>query len=232
LRLSISRLLLLSLLGAAIAPQPAPAGEDAWTTVNNAALEKYQEGEDGQARHLFKVAIGKATRGDCSDGHLADSLYGLADLYFMQMRFKRAQVLYRRAIAADEKGFGPDDPRVAVGLSKLVSAYRRDGRALETEPLLLRALAIREKALGPEDQLVGNTLLDLTTLYCEQGKLKEAEQVCRRALEIREKSAGANSLRLVPPLCIYAELLRKLGREPEAVGFESRAKAIEASGRQ
>jgi tetratricopeptide (TPR) repeat protein len=211
-----------------VSHQPvALADEVDWAHLNDAGKHAYLDGEDTEARAYFKAAIKEAKDSGQSEANLSKSIFDLAQLYYMQQKYEKAARLYKQSISLDEKAIGPGHPDIAEKLSCLVATYRHLGRLDATEPLLLKALAIREQAYGSEHPLVSNTLLDLTTLYMQQGKYTFAEPLCRRALSIKEKSLGSDNLRLVPPLRIFAELLRKLERSDEATGLEQRADEIE-----
>ena len=56
----------------------------------------------------------------------------------------------RRALAIDEKSFGPDHPSVARDLNNLALLLQATNRLAEAEPLMRRALAIDEKSFGPD----------------------------------------------------------------------------------
>ena len=56
----------------------------------------------------------------------------------------------RRALAIDEKSFGPDHPDVARDLINLAALLKDTNRLSEAEPLMRRALAIDEKSFGPD----------------------------------------------------------------------------------
>ncbi len=56
----------------------------------------------------------------------------------------------------------------------------------------------------------------------------EAEPLYERSLAIREKALGAGHPHVALSLENYAALLRKTGRDIEAVKLEARAKAIRA----
>ena len=56
----------------------------------------------------------------------------------------------RRALAIDEKSYGPDHPDVARDLNNLATLLQATNRLGEAEPLMRRALAIDEKAYGPD----------------------------------------------------------------------------------
>src|SRR5437870_5060886 len=67
-----------------------------------------------------------------------------------QGQYKQAEPLYQRALAIDEKAFGPDHPDVARDLNNLAELYYNQGQYEQAEPLFKRALAIREKGLGSD----------------------------------------------------------------------------------
>ena len=54
----------------------------------------------------------------------------------------------RRALAIDEKSFGPEHPNVATDLNNLAQLLQDTNRLAEAEPLMRRALAIDEKSFG------------------------------------------------------------------------------------
>jgi hypothetical protein len=53
-----------------------------------------------------------------------------------------AEPLYRRALAIDEKSFGPKHPEVATDLNNLARLLRATNRLAEAEPLSRRVLRI------------------------------------------------------------------------------------------
>ena len=67
-------------------------------------------------------------------------------------RYPDAEMLFKRALAIDEKAQGPEHPDVASILNNLAAVYDDEGRYAEAEPLDKRALAIQEKAWGPMTQ--------------------------------------------------------------------------------
>ena len=61
-----------------------------------------------------------------------------------QGKLAEAEPLSRRAIAIDEKAYGPDHPEVATDLNNLAHLLQRTNRADEAAPLFARAKAIRK----------------------------------------------------------------------------------------
>ena len=77
-------------------------------------------------------------------------------------RLAEAEPLYRRALAIDEKSFGPEHPNVATA-STTWPLLQATNRLAEAEPLYRRALAIDEKSFGPDHP---NVAIDLNNLAC------------------------------------------------------------------
>jgi len=63
----------------------------------------------------------------------------------------RAEALFKRALAIDERALGPEHADVAVSLNNLAVLYQNEGRYADAEPIYKRTLAILEKTLGPDD---------------------------------------------------------------------------------
>jgi tetratricopeptide (TPR) repeat protein len=57
-------------------------------------------------------------------------------------RLDEAEPLMRRALAIDEKSFGPDHPNVAIHLNNLAALLKATNRLDEAEPLMRRHVAI------------------------------------------------------------------------------------------
>ena len=56
---------------------------------------------------------------------MARGLNNLAELLRATNRLAEAEPLYRRALAIDEKSFGPEHPNVATGLNNLAELLQR-----------------------------------------------------------------------------------------------------------
>ena len=133
----------------------------------------------------------------------------------------------RRALAIDEKAFGPDHPNVAIGLSNLAVLLQATNRLAEAEPMFRRALAIDEKAFGPDHPEVATDLNNLAELLRATNRLAEAEPMYRRALAIDEKAFGPDHPEVATDLNNLALLLRATNRLAEAEPMFRRALAID-----
>ncbi len=140
--------------------------------------------------------------------------------------YRDAEPLMRRALAIDEKSFGPEDSEVATNLNNLAQLLRATNRLAEAEPLIRRALAIGEESLGPEHPKVAIRLNNLAQLLQDTNRLAEAEPLMRRALAIGEKSFGPEHPNVATQLNNLAQLLQDTDRLAEAEPFMRRALAI------
>jgi len=73
---------------------------------------------------------------------VARSLHALAHVYFRRWDFTRAEPLYARALAIEEKSLGTDAPELAVILQDYAELLRRTGRIEGAEGLERRARAL------------------------------------------------------------------------------------------
>ncbi len=151
--------------------------------------------------------------------NLATYLYGRAD-------YRGAEELVRRALAIDEKCFGPDHPKVAIRLNNLAQLLQATNRLAEAEPLMRRALAIGEESFGPGHPNVAIRLNNLAQLLQATNRLAEAEPLMRRALAIDEASFGPGHPEVARDLNNLAQLLKATNRLAEAEPLMRRALAI------
>ena len=73
---------------------------------------------------------------------VAIRLNNLAQLLQDTNRLSEAEPLMRRALAIDEKSYGPDHPKVATDLNNLAQLLKDTNRLSEAEPLMRRALLV------------------------------------------------------------------------------------------
>ncbi len=139
----------------------------------------------------------------------------------------KAEPLMRRALAIDEKNFGPDHPIVAIRLSNLAGLLQDTNRMHKAELLIRRALEIGEKNFGPDHPTVALRLNNLATLLQDTNRLNEAEPLMRRALKIDEKSLDPNHPNIANDLHNLAWLLKETNRMEEAEPLMRRALGID-----
>jgi tetratricopeptide (TPR) repeat protein len=137
-----------------------------------------------------------------------------------------AEPLMRRALAIDEKSYGPDHPNIAAYLNNLAQLLQATNGMAEAEPLMRRALAIDEKSYGPDHPLVAGALNNLAQLLQATNRMAEAEPLMRRALAIDEKSYGPDHPDVARDLNNLAQLLQATNRMAEAEPLMARVVRI------
>ena len=80
-----------------------------------------------------------------NDVRLASVLNGLANIYFSEHKFSKAETLYIKTLSLNEKALGPDHPDLAASLNNLANFYTHRGEFEKAEPLFMRALEIAKK---------------------------------------------------------------------------------------
>jgi tetratricopeptide (TPR) repeat protein len=175
--------------------------------------------------------IGQLSRTHGDNSAELTSFLGRASSKLHQLaRFSEAEPLMRRALAIDEKSFGPDHPDVAIDLNNLAALLQSTNRLGEAEPMYRRALAIDEKSYGPDHPNVAIRLNNLASLLKAANRLGEAEPLMHRALAIDEKSFGPDHPDVAIDLNNLALLLKATNRLTEAEPLMRRALAIDEKG--
>jgi tetratricopeptide (TPR) repeat protein len=154
----------------------------------------------------------------------------LGVLFDIKADYAEAETLKRRALAIDQKSYGPDHPIVARNLSNLALLLGSTNRLAEAEPLMRDALAISERSYGPDHPNVAICLNNLAQLLQDTNRLAEAETLMRRALAIDKKSRGPDHAHVGRDLNNLALLLRATNRLTEAEPLMRRALAINEAG--
>ena len=145
-------------------------------------------------------------------------------------QFREAEPLMRRALAIDERSYGPDHPNVASDLNNLAALLQATNRLGDAEPLMRRALAIDENSYGPDHPNVAIDLNNLAQLLQATNRLGDAEPLMRRALAIDERSYGPDHPNLAIRLNNLELLQQATNRLGEAEPLMRRALAIDERG--
>ena len=138
---------------------------------------------------------------------------------------RHADDYYAKAIAAQEKVSGRDDPRVALLLNHLAQAVEEKQNLPEAEALLRRALAIQRKAPGLSTD-TATTLINLGSLLQTLKGDEEAERLEREAIGILEHSRPM-SAELVAAYTNLADLLSSRKDPAPAAALLRRAIAMD-----
>jgi tetratricopeptide (TPR) repeat protein/CHAT domain-containing protein len=156
----------------------------------------------------------------------ANSVNNLAQLYYSQGVYAKAEPLYIRALAIRQKALGPNHPLTAASLNNLAMLYSSQGAYAKVEPFYLRALKIYENALGPDHPATATSLNNLAEVYDSQGAYAKAEPLFLRALTIREKYLGPDHPATANSLFSLAFLYNRQGVYSKAEPLYRRLLAI------
>jgi tetratricopeptide (TPR) repeat protein len=128
--------------------------------------------------------------------------------------------LYRRALAIDEKSYGPEHPEVATDINNLAVLLQDTNRLAEAEPLVRRVILIFEKSLGADHPNVAICLNNLARSLLAMNRVAEAEPLMRRQLEIFLKFTrvtGHPNPHLKAAVNNYMGLLAQMGHNREQI---------------
>ena len=89
----------------------------------------------------------------------------------------KAEPLFLRAIALDEKTLGPESPELGTDLNNLGLLYVLSKRYEEAQKIYQRALAIRIKAFGETDSTVAETMGGYASALRGLHRAAEAKQM-------------------------------------------------------
>jgi len=119
------------------------------------------------------------------------TFYGnLANIYNYLGEYKKAEPLYKQALATSKKLLGQEHVDVGINYNNLASHYEIMGAYEKAEPLYQQSLIITETLVGQEHLTTASTYNNLGRLYRLIGKYKEAESFMKKSLTIREKLLG------------------------------------------
>jgi len=157
-------------------------------------------------------------------GHPTGRLMNHLGLFLRsRAEWSQAEPLFHRALAIDEKSYGPNHPNVVTALSNLAQLLQDTNRFDEAEPLMRRALTIDEQSYGPDHPRAAIHLSNLAALLHATNRLDDAEPLMRRVLTIGEKSYGPDHPNVAAALNNLAELLKDTNRLAEAEPLFGRA---------
>ena len=158
---------------------------------------------------------------------LAAVLLNRAGMYsHARTDYRRAETLFRAALAINEMADGPEHTETASSLGNLAHLLQVTGDLVAAGELNERALAIREKTLGPDHPVTAVSLNNLAYLRMVQGDLAAAKVFSERALAIREKTLGPDHLDTAESLDNLAHVFLRRDDQSQAEPLLERALTI------
>jgi len=112
----------------------------------------------------------------------------LAAAFYQKSDFKKAEAVYKSALATYEKRLTEDHPHLSNVLLNLAELYFSQGKYGMAEPLFERTLLIDERKYGGLHPCMYRRMLKLSWIYCTLNKHSDAYALLKRAQELKEKN--------------------------------------------
>jgi len=164
------------------AAQPAP---DSWESLMKAGDAARKAREYKKADTLYQAGLEAARKQGPSNTNIATTLVALASMYEEAGNHSQIEILYKLAVAIDEKGQGKEHPAVAARLSALAQYYENRARYADAEPLLKRAVAIGVNSPGAEKTDLAKVLVQYASVLRKLNRNEEAAKLTARAATLR-----------------------------------------------
>ena len=154
-----------------------------------AGNKAFAEGRFSEGGKIFLSALKEARRLAITDSRLTVVLYNLAQYYFHQKRYRKAESTLQRALEHCERLYGRNCDHVSRILNRMADINMIEQNHERAEALYKRSLQIDRRLLGNDHPLLAQRLLKLGWLGCMQGNFNDAQNNLREALDIQVQSA-------------------------------------------
>jgi serine/threonine protein kinase len=104
--------------------------------------------------------------------------------------YARAESLYRRALASEQKVLGATNTTTLATMNNLAAVLAREAKYPEAEDRYRELVETKRRVLGADHPSTLTSLNGLGVLYRNEGKYSEAEPVLRSVLEARRRAMG------------------------------------------
>src|SRR5271170_7908272 len=183
--------------------------------------KQYADAEATYKRIVISAQVQERSDRDFQVSGFYDTL---SSLQHLQGEDAEAEASALRAVQVIQDAKGPQDQEIMTPLERLARLYGDEKKYPQAEQTYKRLLALIEKDEGPASSQIVMTLEELIKLSQEQGKPAESEPYYLRLIEFwdqtPQKDAGIAARQR------YAEFLRKLNREPEAITVDNQIKEM------
>jgi tetratricopeptide (TPR) repeat protein len=172
-----------------LAPEVLPAVAGTLARLARAANDRMDE--TGSPSHFVPLlphvrAVAEAAEREILED--AASLWSSLGYHLQRVaEYAGARAAYERALAIDERAYGPEHPEVATDVNNLGSVLRALGDLAGARAAFERALAIDERVHGPEHPNVAIRVNNLGNVLHDLGDLAGARAAFERALAIFER---------------------------------------------
>jgi tetratricopeptide (TPR) repeat protein len=189
--------------------------------LNNYGYAYLRYGKYTQAREKYEQSLSIYGAVGKSEADTANVTNGLSMTYRGTGDIERAETIAKRALGyveTDESRWGYKGPI----LQNLGTIYTQQGRYDRAEEAYTQVLIRREMKMGTSHPETGRTVASLAVLYVKEGKEEQAESHFKRAIDIFERKLPPEHPDTVELIAQYADFLRSVGRNNEALELEQR----------
>ncbi|KAI1041091.1 hypothetical protein LB505_005896 [Fusarium chuoi] len=120
----------------------------------------------------------------------ATLLYRCARYMIRTGKYKAAEQMTKKAIAAGLPSLGEENRTMHRCLSELSAAYRKQRKTTEAESIDIQLVETSKRIWGEEHELTLNSMNDLALSYTFQHRNAEAEEILARVLSISKRIHG------------------------------------------
>jgi tetratricopeptide (TPR) repeat protein len=120
-----------------------------WDHYRAAAVKATEQENYFSAQALWLAALDESKEFTSDDPRLSLTLESLAEVYWKQLKYDKAEPLCKRLLQIWENVLGPDHADVAVAANNLAMLCERQGKHVEAALLYEQVIGINEKVLGP-----------------------------------------------------------------------------------
>jgi CHAT domain-containing protein/tetratricopeptide (TPR) repeat protein len=154
---------------------------------------------------LLRRLIDIDTAAEGAEGRsVARDLNFLARAYRNLNKDAEAEAPYKRALAIEEKIFGPEHNLTLDTLNQVGTLVWALGRQDEAETIFRRLLQVREKVSGPTSVAAAVCMMDLADLLQARGKRDETDALRNRAFAALKQVEGPDRVHLARVLEDFA----------------------------
>jgi eukaryotic-like serine/threonine-protein kinase len=151
---------------------------------------RHQQGRFGEAKDLYKRALGISESTLAPQSDVSAILDDLAQIYAREQQWALAKQTYERALDVDRHVLGDDHPRVAMHLHNLAVVAQNMGDLELAETLYRDAIRRKERAYGVGDPQTADAIDNYGLMLQREGRLAEAEPLLRSALAMTLSQYG------------------------------------------
>ncbi|KAJ5765936.1 hypothetical protein N7520_005495 [Penicillium odoratum] len=155
--------------------------------------------------------------------HVATISFNCGWYLLLQGAYEEAEVMYRRALEAQEKVLGREHPDTLTTVSRLGLVLSNQGKYGDAEAMHRRCVEGSEKVLGCEHPDTLINFGNLGNVLSSQGKFEAAKAMYRRALEAQSKMLGREHPHTLTSVSRLGLVLSNQGKYKEAEAMHRRA---------